>query len=329
MARVIFSALVESITGKLAGSVFQDSYQGYQIRTRVSPKNPQTDYQQLRRGEFAFLSQGWRYLSSTERQTWIDNAPAGMQALNFYLQSNINLVLIGLAPVASYAADSTPSSFPLAIPTLGSGVLTVEASGSSSSVPADTKLLLQATYEKPPTRIFTNPSQYGPIVSFDEGTDLSSPVDISTDWIARYGQFTSAKRICLKSNLISKINGGRSTDEIVCANEAPTPTEMIYLAKLTQSGTSAPVATVLANTSGLIITFSRSSTGLYMANIGGTFDPAKLSGGTGQVTSPAQVTTRPFLSLPAFVISTYSDFLTTPADGILSDTEFSIVVDDY
>ena len=195
MARVIFSALVESITGKLAGSVFQDSYQGYQIRTRVSPRNPQTDYQQLRRGEFAFLSQGWRYLSSTERQTWIDNAPSGMQALNFYLQSNINLVLIGLAPVATYAAASTPDAFALSIPVLDGVSFTVQASGTPDTVPADTSLLIQATYEKAPSKIFTNPSQYSPIVSFPAGTDLSSPIDIASDWIARYGQFTSDKRI--------------------------------------------------------------------------------------------------------------------------------------
>ena len=252
-----------------------------------------------------------------------------MQGLNFYLQSNINLVLIGLAPVASYAAASTPSAFPISINSLGSGAFTVEAAGSPSSVPADTSLLIQATAEKLPSKIFTNPSQYSPIVSFPAGTDLSSPVSIASDWISRYGQFTSEKRICLKANLISSVNGARSADEFACATEPPTPTEMLYLAKLTQSGTSAPVATVLVNTSGLTITWSRTSTGLYYANIGGTFDPAKLSGGSGQVTSPATITTRPYLTLPAFIVSTYSDFLTTPADGILSDTEFCIAVDDY
>ena len=51
------------------------------------------------------------------------------------------------------------------------------------------------------------------------GTDLSSPIDIASDWIARYGQFTSDKRICLASNLISTVNGARSSVSIVCANE--------------------------------------------------------------------------------------------------------------
>ena len=220
MARISFSSLVESITGKLAGSVFQDSYQGFQIRTRVSPRNPQSDYQQLRRGEFAFLSQGWRYLSDTDRQTWIDNAPPGMQGLNFYLQSNINLVLIGLAPVAAYAAAATPSAFELSIPVLDGSVFTVQAAGTPDTVPVDTSLLIQATYEKEVTKIFTNPSQYSPVISFPAGTVLSTPVDIAANWISRYGQFTSDKRICLASNLISVVNGARSAVSIICANES-------------------------------------------------------------------------------------------------------------
>ena len=40
MARIAFTSMVEEIIGKLAGSVFQDSYMGIQIRTRASPRNP-------------------------------------------------------------------------------------------------------------------------------------------------------------------------------------------------------------------------------------------------------------------------------------------------
>lgn len=224
MARITFSSLVEEITGKLAGSVFQDSYQGYQIRTRVSPRNPQTYYSQLRRGEFAFLQQGWRYLSPTDRQTWIDNSPAGVSGINFYLSSNINLTLIGLAPVATYETATTPSAFEILIPTLGSGVFTIQATNSPGTVPADTSLLIQATAEKEPTKIFTNPSQFSPILNFPASTDLSSPTDIAAQWIDRYGQFTTDKRICLKTNLISTVNGARSEDFIICATEGTAET---------------------------------------------------------------------------------------------------------
>ncbi len=224
MARITFSSLVEEITGKLAGSVFQDSYQGFQIRTRVSPRNPQTYYSQLRRGEFAFLQEGWRYLSSTDRQTWIDNAPAGVSGINFYLSSNINLTLIELAPVAAYETATTPDAFEISILTIGSGIFTIEASGTTTTVPPGQSLLLQATAEKAPTKIFTNPSQYSPIITFPTGTDLSSPIDIASAWIDRYGQFTTDKRICLKTNLISTVNGSRSEDFIICAVEGSTET---------------------------------------------------------------------------------------------------------
>ena len=90
IARISFTAIVAQIVRKLAGSVFQYSYGGFQIRTRVSPRNPQTQYQQLRRGDFGFLSQTWRNLSPTERQTFIDNAGTPPAALNLFVLSNVN-----------------------------------------------------------------------------------------------------------------------------------------------------------------------------------------------------------------------------------------------
>lgn len=323
MARIAFSPLVESIVGKLAGSVFQDSYQGFQIRTRVSPRNPRTQFQQLRRGEFGFLSQLWRELSDANRQSWIDNAPAGMQGLNFYLQSNINLVLIGLDAVPAYISAATPDAFPLSIEELGAGNFTVKSSGIASYIPADTALLVQATAEKPAGKIFTNPSQYSPILNFPPGTDLSSPISISTEWTARYGQFTEEKRICIKSNLISTVNGARSDDSIICALENPA-LEMIYLAKLNQSGTSAPVPTVILNTLGYSLTFHYYTVGWYFVTSGDFVALPNILGGIAFST----VTFEPFSivmgnGVPQIDIKT-GNTSGTLTDGLLNDTYFMI-----
>ena len=329
MARINFSALVESIVGKLAGSVFQDSYQGYQIRTRVSPRNLQSTYQQLRRGEFAFLQQSWRNLSDYDRQTWIDNAPDGLQGINFYLSCNINLTLINQAVAPAYEPAAVPAIFELQINNLGDGIFTISAAGGLSVVPDNTYLLLQATYEKLPTKIFTNPSQFSPIISFPPGTDLSTPVDISADWISRYGQFTTGKRICLKSNLVNQVNGLRSGDFIVCAVESTIITDMFYLASISQSGTSDPVLTVIFNNTEFIVNGTRLGVGIYRFAPSGTFDPLLLSGGLGDITPTGNAYSTYFPSVPAFDVQTFSDFFVTPADGILNNTLFSIVVDTF
>lgn len=216
MARVAFSGVIDEIVGKLAGSVFQDSYQGFQIRTRVSPRNPQSNYQQLRRGEFGFLSAGWRYLSSIERQSFIDNAPSPGAGLNFYLQANVNLTLINQPIITTYVPSSDPGSMTVEFVEATPDILTVQATGGTTVVPAGTKLLVQVTFQKQPQKIFTNPSMYSPVLSFDEGTDLSIATDILTEWQARYGVLSPDKRVCLKANLINKSNGRRGADQVNC-----------------------------------------------------------------------------------------------------------------
>jgi hypothetical protein len=216
MARISFSALVEEIVGKLAGSVFQDSYGGFQIRTRVSPRNPQTKYQQLRRGEFGYLSAGWRFLTDVQRQTFIDAAVTPPAALNLYLQSNINLTLIEEPTITDYIPSSDPGTMAVEFSNVDTTEMMIRATGAATVVPAGTKLLIQVTYQKAPTKIFTNPSQYSPVISFDEGTDLSVPTDILTEWQSRYGQIVADKRLCLKANLIDKSNGRRGADVTNC-----------------------------------------------------------------------------------------------------------------
>lgn len=216
MARIAYTPLIEEIVGKMAGSVFQDSYGGYQVRTRVSPANPQTQYQQLRRGMFAYLSAGWRNLSAPDRATWIAEAGTAPAALRLYLQANINLTLIEVPTITAWAAAAIPDSMTVSFVSATPSLMEIIATGAITVVPADTMLLVQITYQKVLNRIFTNPSQFSPVIAFDEGTDLSAATDIITEWQARYGQFVAGKRICLKANLISKINGNRGADYAEC-----------------------------------------------------------------------------------------------------------------
>jgi hypothetical protein len=216
MARISFSSLIEEIVGKLAGSVFQDSYGGWQVRTRVTPRNPRSTYQQLRRGEFGFLSSSWRNLTSTQRQTFIDAAITPPAALNLYLQSNINLTLVNEPTITDYVPSTDPGTMTIEIDNASPADFWIKATGGVTTVPAGAKLLLLVTALKQPTRIFNNISDYSPILSFDEGTDLSIPVNILSEWQSRYGILSADKRLCLKSALIVKANGLRGASLINC-----------------------------------------------------------------------------------------------------------------
>lgn len=245
MARISFSALVEEIVGKLAGSVFQDSYGGFQVRTRVSPRNPQTKYQQLRRGEFGYLSAGWRFLTSAQRQTFIDAAATPPAALNLYLQSNINLTLIQEPTITDYIASSDPGPMQIDIASANNSALIIQASGGITTVPTGTKVLIQITYRKEETKIFTNPSQYSPIINYDEGTDLTVAQNIIAQWQARYGQMQPTGRIGLKASLIDKSNGLRGAESFSSAIIETGTTKMFFDSPPVIGGYNCPAGTVI------------------------------------------------------------------------------------
>lgn len=218
MARITFTAMVAEVVGKLAGSVFQYSYGGYQVRTRVSPRNPQTQYQQLRRGDFGFLSASWRSLSIPERQSFIDNVSPGQSAINLFTSTNVNLTLINEPTIVTYVPSAALPDFELNVTDANPEELIVVATGATTTVPAGTKLLIYSTYLKQQTKIFTNPSQFSPIISIDEGTDMTTPVNIIAAFNTLYGQLTPDMYMCIKCVLIKKSNGIRSNEFINCIN---------------------------------------------------------------------------------------------------------------
>lgn len=218
MARISFTAIVSEIVGKLAGTVFQYSYGGFQIHTRVSPNNPQTNYQQLRRGWYGFIRANWRNLSNTERASFNDNAPTPGEGFNFFTGNNINLILVSEPMISFYTPAATPDQFEFEITEAAPTTLTIKATGMITTVPTGMRLLLYSTAEKPPSRLFTNPSDYSPIIAIDEGTDLSTPYEVITDYNSRFGQITGEKYLAIKTVLIRKSTGDRGPEYLTNTN---------------------------------------------------------------------------------------------------------------
>jgi hypothetical protein len=216
MARISFTSEIAELVGKLAGSVFQYSYGGFQVHTRVIPSNPQTDRQQLRRGWLGWIAANWRNLTPTEQGTFITAAGTIPEAFRLYVGSNINLYLVDEPTVTTYVSSTQPDPMPMDIDDLSPGNFDIIAASALDTVPAGMKLLIFATAEKVLPKRFTNPSEYSPIVYFDEGTDMSAPTSILTAWQDLYGVLSGTNRICINAVLIDKSNGNRSIDSIIC-----------------------------------------------------------------------------------------------------------------
>lgn len=215
MAKVSFSGLIASITGKLGGSVLQNSFGGYQIRTRVSPRNPRSGFQQLARGDLAFIAGAWRSLTPTQQQSFIDNATTPGQGFNLYSGSNINLGLVDKPPITTYVPTAPPAAFPLIFTDASGPNLTIQATGPVFTVPAGYSLLIAATANYPRSKFFVPQSAYNIIAVLPEGTDLSVDYNLKSNYLARYSSFNIGQKISLRSCLIDTSNGSRGVDDII------------------------------------------------------------------------------------------------------------------
>lgn len=68
--KIKFGAIVTDGRGKLGGHVLAKNRSGNYMRTKVTPVNPQTTFQQAQRSALGSLSSGWSGLSDNQRQAW-------------------------------------------------------------------------------------------------------------------------------------------------------------------------------------------------------------------------------------------------------------------
>jgi hypothetical protein len=70
MARIKFTAIVESIQGTIGGTTFQRNAYGYTVKSKPNMINPWTIAQQAQKNLMSFTSQQWRTLTDSERSIW-------------------------------------------------------------------------------------------------------------------------------------------------------------------------------------------------------------------------------------------------------------------
>lgn len=70
MALIKWGMMVVDGRGKLGGHVLTKSRNGATVRTKVTPTNPQTSFQQSNRAIFGQLSSNWTSLTESQRQAW-------------------------------------------------------------------------------------------------------------------------------------------------------------------------------------------------------------------------------------------------------------------
>lgn len=202
--------------GKLGGHVASKNRSGAYARTKVTPVNPQTSYQQAVRNRFTTYSQGWRALSASAILAW----NAAVQAFsksnifgdtvlptgkNLYSRLNLNLTSVGIAAI-------TTPPLPAGAGTVLAGTV-VSTNGGAKSVAhtldtAGHAIQVWATPGISPGKKFVK-NQFRLIGYFTGGA--ASPYVATTAYDAKFGQPAVGQVVFFKLVSINTTTGEAST----------------------------------------------------------------------------------------------------------------------
>jgi hypothetical protein len=113
MARIVYSALVESIRGSIAGTTFQKNAYGYTVKKKPNMVRPWTADQKIMQIAFSRAVKAWKEADSTTRSNWETWASTNPQ----YAKHNPSSQLSGFACftkwhvqafIAGLAQDNAP-----------------------------------------------------------------------------------------------------------------------------------------------------------------------------------------------------------------------------
>lgn len=197
--KVKFGAIVVAGRGKIGGHVASRNRYGSYFRTKVTPVNPSTVFQQAVRNRLSGLSSAWRALTAAQRAAW--NASVADYArtdifgdiknpsgFNLFQQLNNNLLNISKAQINVPAApDAVQSLLTLsAAAAEGAGTLALTY---TDAIEADMSFLVRGTPAVSAGKKFIRSEyrQFDVMLSADV-----TPFSIETEYEARFGDIGAA-----------------------------------------------------------------------------------------------------------------------------------------
>lgn len=214
MAKALYGAGLVDMRNKVNGWVFSKNRYGGYVRTKVTPVNPETDYQAQARQRLSNLSSSWRGLTDSQRKQWRDAAqdfpiidifgnPQQLAGNALFIQLNTNLLIAGQSTI-----DSPP--LPEAIPNLFITGVSADTSSPaydiSVSENSDPSGFVCAVYTTgnvgPGIKFVKNRLRLLGTISISTGV-----IDALSDFNSRFGNLIAGQRVSAQVRLISKTTG--------------------------------------------------------------------------------------------------------------------------
>lgn len=219
MAKVKYSALVSDMRNKLNGSVLSKNRYGNYIRNKVTPVNPQTQFQQAQRAALTYVSQAWSGLSDTARKgfaalaeshpfTDIFGDQKSLDGKAMFSKLSLNLISAMQAPLTvAPVFEPTPS---LGIGSVDASVANgIELNASQQTVPVGYSMVVQATPPLSPTINFVK-NRYRSLGPYNLTAGVG---DIASGYDDRFGALTSGdigKVVHVRAFLVNNATGQAS-----------------------------------------------------------------------------------------------------------------------
>lgn len=210
-----FGAIVTDGRGKIGGHVASKNRGGAYLRTKVTPANGQTTFQNAVRATFTTLSQGWRALTQGQRDAWnaavtdfsrtnIFGDLINPSGINLYQRLNNNLLSIGEAAISTPPLPAAVGACVLLSATnaVAAGTMTLVMDG---AVPADTTVKIFATAPMSAGKSFVK-SEYRQIGTMPAAE--ATPFNVKALYLAKFGsQGEVGQKVFFKLLPVNKVTG--------------------------------------------------------------------------------------------------------------------------
>lgn len=215
MAKIKFTAFLADMRGKVAGTVFTKNRAGAIARTKVTPTNPNTSFQQGVRAVLTFLSQNWRNLTILQRSAWnnaVRNFPRNnvfgdsklLSGHQLYVGLNGQLSAVGAALITSPPVPTGAAAVESLSLDIDLGLSEIEATFTPTPIPAGSALILEATAPQSPGK--TNVSNQFRQTSVSVAA-ATSPANIFTAYVAKFGTPPVGQVIHIRAKMVNTLTG--------------------------------------------------------------------------------------------------------------------------
>jgi hypothetical protein len=213
-----WGALVVDGRGKLGGHVASRNSAGAYFRTKVTPVNPSTPFQETARARFGILSQAWRALTDAQRASW--NSSVGEFAktdifgdlknpsgFNLFQRLNNNLANVLLPAIDSAPLPQAVLVVAPLVATIDIGLGDVYETTISAATPASSSTEVWATPPQSPGKSFVK-SEFRLIHTVGGGEP--NPLGFKPEYISRFGIPPVGSLVFILLKFINNVSGQAS-----------------------------------------------------------------------------------------------------------------------